>query len=225
MCEHTLSPQPTARPDLGQPLAEEPVGPGQAPISAGQRRLDVLVGWQVAQITQGGHCRLPAKHLRGNSPDVFWLHAAWHREQKDLRGTPDSCTHSVSWCGCGHYRPRGPRQGCGRQGIQIQPCVDCTVSQGEVTGDFLGKQGSTNGLESFSNAETCAHPERLMHLKQKSSLSTELPPWRVCKEGNNTPLPMLHRGVATHADWPSEEGPGKHSCLGMKSTPWEHNDR
>lgn len=89
-------------PRLKRPLAEEPVGPGQAPVSAGQRRLDVLVGGQVTQVAQGGHRGLPAEHLRGSSPDVLWFHAAWHREQKDLRRTAASCTDSISLRGYGH---------------------------------------------------------------------------------------------------------------------------
>lgn len=41
-------------------LPEEPVGPGQAPVSAGQRGLDVLVRGQAGQVAQRGHGRLPA---------------------------------------------------------------------------------------------------------------------------------------------------------------------
>lgn len=93
--KHTL--QPALKGPAGT-LPEESVCPGQAPISAGQRCLDVLIGGKVSQITQSGHSRLPSEHLGSNPLDIFGLHVAYNREQEAVRKRAESPSLSRAVC-------------------------------------------------------------------------------------------------------------------------------
>lgn len=61
-------------------LSEEAVHAGQASVLAGQGGLDVFVGGQLRQVSQGGHRWFAAQHLGGDSLDVAGRHAACRRQ-------------------------------------------------------------------------------------------------------------------------------------------------
>lgn len=79
VCALSSAPEKRARRALQSRLAEQPEGPGQAPVPARQGRLDVLIRGQVGQVAQRGHRGLPAQHLGSDPLDVLGLHVACRR--------------------------------------------------------------------------------------------------------------------------------------------------
>lgn len=58
-------------------LSEEAIHAWQTSVLAGQGCLDVFIGGQLRQVSQGCYCRLTAQHLGGYSLNITGCHIAW----------------------------------------------------------------------------------------------------------------------------------------------------
>lgn len=156
------------------PLPEEPVRPGQAPVPAGQRRLHMLVGRQLAQVPQRGYSGLPAEHLGGDPLDVLRLHVAWHRSRGVRATLHPAAAQPSPHCGGSPEQTAGGRGGCGEspaitphlpgaalglQSVQVQPRVGCSGS---------GRGLSERARVSFRHTRMCSFPGKLVITKGKN---------------------------------------------------------